>query len=67
MEQISEYRQVPAAPAMAALPGDRELWPRDAGEVHNRLLRELNQWSRDNDWPSTLNSWIAEEAVRRAF
>jgi len=67
MEQISEYQLVPAAPAVRALPEDRNQWPRDAGEAHGRLLRELNRWSRDNDWPSTLNSWVAEEAVRREF
>ena len=52
---------------MDALPEDRKRWTRNADAAHASLLRELNQWSRDNDWPSTLNSWIAEEAVRRTF
>lgn len=67
MEQISEHQRVPAAPAMRALPEDRNRWPREAGEARERLLWELNRWSRDHDWPSTLNSWIAEEAVRREW
>jgi len=67
MENISEHQMSPSPMAMDALPEDRKRWPRTADAAHASLLRELNQWSRDNDWPSTLNSWIAEEAVRRAF
>ena len=37
------------------------------GGSQSRLLRELNSWSRDHDWPMSTNSWIAEEAVRRSW
>ncbi len=67
METISEQQMSPTPIVMDALPDDRRQWPRSAGAAHESLLRELNRWSRDNDWPSTMNSWIAEEAVRRTF
>ena len=49
------------------LPEDHRQWPRSADQARESLLRELNRWSRDNHWPTTLNSWIAEEAVRREW
>ena len=30
-----------------------------------QLLRELNAWCRDTGSPTTLNAWLAEEALRR--
>jgi hypothetical protein len=67
MEIISEHQMSPTPIVMDALSEDRKRRPSGADAAHNSLLQELNRWSRDNDWPSTLNSWIAEEAVRRAF
>ncbi len=67
MDIISEQQMSPTPIVMDALPADRKRWPRSADAAHDSLLRELNRWSRENDWPSTLNSWVAEEAVRRAF
>jgi hypothetical protein len=67
METTSERQTSPTPVMMNALPKDRNRWPRSAGEAHESLVWELNRWSRENDWPSTLNSWIAEEAVRREW
>ncbi len=67
MEIISDLQMSPTPIVMDGVPDDRKRWSRSAGAARDSLLRELNRWSRDNDWPSTLNSWIAEEAVRRAF
>ena len=67
MENISPHNLPQIAPALNHLPADRQLWPRDAGEACDRLRRELDRWSRDNDWPHTSNAWIAEEAVRRSW
>ncbi|MDX2438457.1 MAG: hypothetical protein QNL88_15600 [Acidobacteriota bacterium] len=67
MEAIIEHQPLPSTIAVGALPKDREQWPHTAGAAHDALLKDLNRWSRDNDWPSTLNSWVAEEAIRRGF
>jgi len=67
METIAEHNATPFFPAVEALPEDRAEWPGDAGQEYGRLLRELNSWSRDYDWPMSTNSWIAEEAVRRSW
>jgi hypothetical protein len=67
VETITEHDAVSAFPAAELLPIEREEWPDDATREYHRLLRELNSWSRDHDWPMTGNSWIAEEAVRRTW
>ena len=67
VENITPHDPPQVVPAMNQLPGDRRQWPREAGEAYEHLLRELDRWSRDNDWPHTTNSWIAEEAVRRGW
>ena len=67
MEYISEHNATPFFPAADALPEDRAEWPDDAGREYSRLLRELNSWSRDHDWPMSTNPWIAEEALRRSW
>jgi hypothetical protein len=67
METISEHNAEAVFPAVEALPNERTEWPDDAGREYGRLLRELNSWSRDHDWPTSSNSWIAEEAVRRSW
>ena len=67
METISEHRRLTVPIDMKTLPEDQKQWPSAADTARESLVRELNRWSRENDWPSTLNSWIAEEAVRRGF
>jgi len=67
METIAEHKIAPVLPAVEVLPSERAEWPNDAGREYSRLLRELNSWSRDHDWPMSSNSWIAEEAVRRSW
>ena len=61
----TDILQVPQT--LEGLPADRSQWPADAAREYNRLLRELNSWSRDHDWPLSGNSWIAEEALRRSW
>ncbi len=67
MEATFEHQSSHPAVTISSLPEERDRWPRTAGAAHEALLRELNLWSRDNDWPVTLNSWIAEEAVRQGY
>lgn len=67
METITKHDIAWIYPAVEVLPVEREEWPNDATREYRRLLRELNSWSRDHDWPMTGNSWIAEEAVRRSW
>lgn len=67
MENFSEHRPASLPIGINTLPADRKLWPSDADAARESLIRELNRWSRDNDWPATLNSWVAEEAIRRGF
>ena len=67
MEMITEHEAPEATPALELLPEERTEWPDDAAREYQRLLRELNSWSREHDWPMSGNSWIAEEAVRRSW
>ena len=38
-----------------------------ADAEYRRIQRELDAWCRKHDWPSTLNSWVAEEALRQCW
>jgi hypothetical protein len=67
METITEHKAATYFPAVERLPSERAQWPDEAGREFSRLLRELNSWSRDHDWPMSCNSWIAEEAVRQSW
>ena len=67
MQAITEHDVLMTPPAVEALPDERTEWPDDATREYHRLLRELNSWSREHDWPMSGNSWIAEEAVRRTW
>jgi hypothetical protein len=67
METIAEHDATTYFAAVEVLPVNRDEWPDEAGREYSRLLRELNSWSRDHDWPMSTNSWIAEEAVRRSW
>jgi hypothetical protein len=67
METITEHRFSAPLATADMLPDGREEWPDTASREYRRLLRELNSWSREHDWPMSGNSWIAEEAVRRTW
>ena len=67
METITEHSAATYFAAGDVLPDDRVDWPEGAGREYSRLLRELNSWSREHDWPMSGNSWVAEEAVRRSW
>jgi hypothetical protein len=67
MEGIAEYDATSQLPAVEVLPEERAEWPNDAAKEYQRLLRQLNSWSRQHDWPMSGNSWIAEEAIRRSW
>jgi hypothetical protein len=49
-----------------ALPSDVSSWPEDAEIARREVLRQLDGWCRTYDRPTNLNSWIAEEAIRRS-
>ena len=67
MEAITARNITPTMPRIEALPEERDAWPENATKEYRQLLRELNDWSREHDWPTSNNSWIAEEAVRRSW
>lgn len=67
MESTSELKALRNFPAVETLPEERTEWPNGADREYHRLMRELNAWSREHDWPMATNSWIAEEAVRRSW
>jgi hypothetical protein len=67
MESTAELEALRRIPAVEALPEERTEWPDEADREYHRLMRELNTWSREHDWPMTTNSWIAEEAVRQSW
>jgi hypothetical protein len=67
MESTAELEALRRIPAVEALPEERTEWPDEADREYHRLMRELNAWSREHDWPMTTNSWIAEEAVRQSW
>jgi hypothetical protein len=49
------------------LPMDRADWSAGAHRAYDQVLAELDSWSRKHDASKTLNSWIAEEAVRQVW
>jgi len=49
------------------LPKNRNDWSTNAQDAFREVLGELDTWSRRHDAPRGLNSWIAEEAVRRSW
>ena len=49
------------------LPIDRGDWSSDARRAYDRVLGELDAWSRRQDASRSLNSWVAEEAVRQVW
>ena len=49
------------------LSDNRDEWSSGAENAYRHVLGELDAWSRRHDAPRGLNSWIAEEAVRRSW
>ena len=49
------------------LPKSRSDWTADARDSYREVLGELDAWSRRQDSSRSLNSWIAEEAVRQSW
>jgi hypothetical protein len=50
----------------AVVIGDEAGRASEFAAVQRQTIRELDAWCRANDWPTRLNAWIAEEAVRRS-
>ena len=68
MEIVAEHQEAPSYPhPLEVLPDDRAEWPDDAGEAHQRLLRDLDRWCREHDCSMVTNSCVAEEAVRQGW
>jgi hypothetical protein len=57
----------PAVEHCHALASSRDSWTPDARTAYQQVLGELDRWSRRHDASSSLNSWIAEEVVRRVW
>lgn len=49
------------------LPKSRNDWSTNAQNSFREVLGELDAWSRKQDLSRSLNSWIAEEAVRQSW
>ena len=47
------------------LPKNRRDWPATDQDSYREVLEKLDAWCRAHDAPKSLNSWVAEEAVRR--
>jgi hypothetical protein len=59
-----------AAPSIEpcrVLSDDPEGWSGDARAAFRSVLSELDAWCRKHDASSRLNSWVAEEAIRRSL
>ncbi|HSL17513.1 MAG TPA: hypothetical protein VLB51_06360 [Methylomirabilota bacterium] len=68
MAQLTVLDRQPAPPPVAPESLTRERRCRSAADraACRDVLRQLDAWCRSHDAPSGLNSWIAEEALRRA-
>ena len=49
------------------LPKNKNDWSTGAKTAYGEVLGELDAWSRREDASKSLNSWIAEEAVRQTW
>ena len=67
MQTTTEHGTPPIIAQVNGLPDDRSQWPTDAFDSYRRILRDLNHWSRENDFPLATNTWVAEEAVRQSW
>lgn len=57
----------PAIKRPQTLSDNRDEWSSGAECAYRHVLGELDAWSRRHDAPRGMNSWIAEEAVRRSW
>ena len=46
---------------------NRSEWSSGAQNAYREILGELEAWSRRQDSPKGLNTWIAEEAIRQSW
>jgi hypothetical protein len=46
---------------------DPEQWVPSARQAYRDVLAELESWCRKHQAPQGLNTWVAEEAIRRAW
>jgi hypothetical protein len=64
---------IPSEPASPAFPQSDPRddhtagLPSDAITARRRIIAELDAWCRRHDSPHGLNTWIAEEAIRRCW
>lgn len=49
------------------LPANTSEWSTGAKNAYKEVLGELDMWSRRQDASKSLNSWIAEEAIRQTW
>ena len=49
------------------LPDERSEWPEQARAAFRDVLRQLDRWCREYDWPTSRNSLVAEEAIRQSW
>jgi len=60
-------------PAPTAMPQQRSVsgrpaeWPDAARDAYRGVLAELDSWCRSHNASQELNSWVAEEAIRRSW
>lgn len=67
MQTSQEQVTTPIVAQVNCLPADRSQWPVDAFDSYRQILRDLDRWSRENDFPVITNAWVAEEAVRQGW
>ena len=68
MEHQAKAADTTGSPRPSALlPDDRSEWPESARVAFHDVLRHLDRWCRQHDWPASGNAWVAEEAVRRSW
>lgn len=66
MLELQEHRHADK-PSTTRLPRNRSHWPYKARQAFKETLAELNAWDRDHEHRTSLNHWIAEQAVREVW
>jgi hypothetical protein len=57
----------PSIEPCRVLPDSRENWSDGARAAYQGVLGELDAWCRNHNASKKLNSWVAEEAIRRSW